>query len=114
MQSVARLAPRRFRAFTRGLRAVVLAIVPVVAVTFGCAPTPPPLWATGGAPLELGRIVWVQVDGEQLRMDEQGRVFADGKHVFSVDRAGRVVDEVNDPVALLDGEGQLFATNETY
>jgi hypothetical protein len=79
-----------------------------------CATTPPPLWATGGAALQLGRAVWVQADGEQLLLDEQGRVFADGKHIYSLDRAGRVVDDVNDPVALLDGEGQLYATNEAY
>jgi hypothetical protein len=83
-------------------------------VSSACATTPPPLWATGGAPLEVGRAVWVQADGEQLRLDEQGRVFASGKHILSIDRAGRVVDEVNDPVALLDGEGQLYATDEAY
>lgn len=80
----------------------------------GCSSTPPPLWATGGAPLEFGQAVWTQIDGTQVYLDEQGRVLFDGDLVMMLDRVGRVVDESNDPVALLDDDGQLFGTNQTY
>lgn len=81
---------------------------------FGCSATPPPLWAEGGAPLQFGRAVWTQVDGSQVQLDEQGRVWFDGEWLMSVDPVGRVVDDANDPVALLDADGQLFGTDQAY
>lgn len=80
----------------------------------GCAATPPPSWAEGGAPLAFGRAVWTQVDGSQLSLDEQGHVLRNGEFLVALDRVGRVVDESNEPVALLDAEGQLFGTNKAY
>src|SRR5690606_16116211 len=70
-----------------------------------CQVVPPPLWAQGGAPLTFTASVWTQVDGEQLRLDDQGRVWAHNELVYALDRAGRVVDDANEPVALLDPDG---------
>ena len=79
-----------------------------------CAASPPPAWAEGGAPLAFGNAVWTQVDGSRLELDAQGQVHVDGEFLVALDRVGRVVDESNDPVALLDDEGQLFGTDKAY
>ncbi len=79
-----------------------------------CSQTPPPLWAEGGAPLIFGTAVWTQVDGSQLYLDGNGHVSSDGELVMTLDPVGRVVDDSNDPVALLDPDGQLFGTNKAY
>lgn len=80
----------------------------------GCAATPPPSWAQGGARLAFGRAVWTQVEGGRLEVDERGQVRVNGELLLTLDRVGRVVDDSNDPVALLDSEGQLFGTNDSY
>jgi hypothetical protein len=38
----------------------------------------------------------------------EGQVVADGDHVFSLDRAGRIFQPDNDPVALLEPDGRLL------
>jgi hypothetical protein len=80
----------------------------------GCTATPPPSWVEGGAPLAFGHAVWTQVDGSQLSLDELGQVLVNGEFLVALDRVGRVVDASNDPVALLDAEGQLFGTDKAY
>lgn len=85
-----------------------------LAIATGCSATPPPAWAEGGAPLAFGHAVWTQVDGSQLELDERGQVLVDGEVRMALDPVGRVVDDSNDPVALLDAEGQLFGTNSAY
>lgn len=79
-----------------------------------CSHTPPPQWAEGGSPLAFGTAVWTHVDGSQLFVNAAGQVHYDGDVTWALDRMGRVVDDSNDPVALLDGEGFLFGTNEAY
>ncbi|HEY3594960.1 MAG TPA: hypothetical protein VGL13_13845 [Polyangiaceae bacterium] len=37
-----------------------------------------------------------------------GRVLSDGKHIFSVDTAGRVFDPDGDPLAVLQADGRLL------
>lgn len=80
----------------------------------GCQVSPPPLWAEGGAPLSFSASVLTHVDGDQTRLDDQGGVWEGNKLVYALDRAGRVVDDANDPVALLDPDGQLFGTSHAY
>lgn len=80
----------------------------------GCRAAPPPSWVEGGAPLAFGHAVWTQADGSQVRLDERGEVTSDGDFLVALDRVGRVVDASNDPVALLDPEGQLFGPDKTY
>lgn len=92
------------------LTLLLVLINPLVA----CRATPPPLWAEGGSPLTFTASIWTQSDGERLGIDAQGRVWKGTELLYSLDRAGRVVDESNEPVALLDPGGQLFGTNKTY
>lgn len=95
-------------------RTTLIAAGVATCLGLACSPTPPPLWAQGGAPLTFGKAVWTQVDGSQVLMEGNGQVSFDGEVVMALDRAGRVVDDSNDPVALLDPDGQLFGTDKEY
>jgi hypothetical protein len=41
-----------------------------------------------------------------------GRVFGNGEHLFTIDAAGRVFDRENEPIALLEGDGQVVGNND--
>jgi hypothetical protein len=41
-----------------------------------------------------------------------GRVFGNGEHLFTIDGAGRVFDVENDPIALLEMDGQLVGKDD--
>jgi hypothetical protein len=41
-----------------------------------------------------------------------GRVLANGEHLFTLDAAGRVFDRDNDPIALLEQDGRLIGKDE--
>ncbi len=42
-----------------------------------------------------------------------GRVFANGRHVLTIDASGRVYDAYHAPVALLQRDGLVFGTDDT-
>lgn len=107
-------APRRGYVGLARLARVAWLVGGIVGCTAGCTAAPPPLWAEGGAPLTFASAAWTHLDGSQLRLDERGQVTQDGEYVMALDRAGRVVDPSNDPIALLDADGQLFGTDNAY
>jgi hypothetical protein len=76
-----------------------------------CHTQPPPNWAQGGSPLDIPRARWVR--GERLiDIMPDGKVLGDGEHLFTIDRAGRVYQFDNDPVAVLQADGRLLGTDE--
>lgn len=80
----------------------------------GCVPDPPARWAEGGAPLVLpdARFERGRLDAIVVRAD--GRVEEDGDLLFTIDRAGRVFDEDNEPVALLNADGSVSGPDNVY
>lgn len=75
---------------------------------FGCAGSsvPPPGWQQGGAPIFLPRATWTyRYTAVELLPD--GRVIVNERHVFSLDRAGRVFDPDGGSIALLRPDGRL-------
>lgn len=75
-----------------------------------CANPPPPRWLEGGAPLVIGEASWVRADHSRVTVSATGQVTVDGEVEYGLDRVGRVVDEWNDPVAMLQPDGQLRGT----
>jgi hypothetical protein len=84
----------------------------VAAVLGGCAPTPPPRWAQGGAVLALPAARWERPGGEVLEIRTDGHVVEGGDLIFVVDRVGRVVDVDYEPVALLFPDGRLAGAED--
>src|SRR5262249_37719200 len=77
----------------------------------GCASHPPAHWAQGGSRLMLPRARWALGD-VVIDVMPDGRVLANGDHVFSMDAAGRVFDVDNDAIALLESDGRLIGKDE--
>lgn len=84
-----------------------------ICAVFGCvgSATPPPGWQQGGAPLFVPRATWTfRYNAVELLPD--GRVIVNERHVFSIDRAGRVYDPDGRPIALLRPDGRLVGPGE--
>jgi len=87
------------------------AFVPIGFVLTACHTQAPPNWAQGGTPVDIPRARWTR--GEKLfDLMPDGRVLADGEHLFTIDRAGRVYQPDNDPVAVLQPDGRLLGSDE--
>lgn len=86
-------------------------IVLLALLLAGCTVTPPPGWQKGGQPLRLGPVRWVNGD-IVIDVDEEGTVLVGGKHLYGIDRAGRVYDAYDRPVAILDPEGYVTGTDD--
>jgi hypothetical protein len=71
-----------------------------------CAPQTPPHWVQGGAPLVIEAARW-DLGDETIEILPNGQVVRDGKVLLAIDRVGRIVDDDNDPVALLLPDGRL-------
>ena len=82
-----------------------LAAVACGVLFIDCAPNPPPRWAEGGAPLVIGEAHWDRADDDPIDITATGEVLEDGDPIFLVDRAGRLVDEDSEPVAILLPDG---------
>lgn len=91
----------------------LLASIFAVAAATACTPDPPPNWAPGGAPLAIGPAVW-QRGEDRIELRANGEVVHDGDVVLVIDRAGRVVDEDREPVAILLPDGNVAGTDDTY
>jgi hypothetical protein len=90
-----------------------LALLGVVAAALaGCAPTPPPRWAQGGAVLAFPMARWERTDGDVVEIRRDGHVLENGSLLFVVDRVGRVVDEDYEPLALLFPDGRLAGSDD--
>jgi hypothetical protein len=72
-----------------------------------CGSTPPARWAEGGAPLVVAPARWDRGDSDPIEILANGQVLEDGDPILLVDRAGRVVDEDNEPVAILLPDGHV-------
>lgn len=71
----------------------------------GCAPSEPPNWAAGGAPLVIAPADWQRGDEDAIQIAADGKVYEDGDFFMLIDRAGRVVDEDYEPMAILLDNG---------
>ena len=89
---------------------------PLTALTFawlltGCAPSQPPRWAEGGAPLAFASARWERESGGPVELRADGRVLIDGDLTFVLDRVGRVTNDDYDPYAVLLPDGQLVGAD---
>lgn len=76
-----------------------------------CHAQPPPNWATGGTPLDIPRARWTR-GNKLIDIMPDGKVLADGEHVFTLDPAGRVYEPDNDPIAVLEPDGRLMGKDD--
>jgi hypothetical protein len=84
----------------------------VAATVLGCAPTPPPRWAEGGAVMALPNARWDRGDGEVIEIRPDGQVLEGGSLLFVVDRVGRIVDDEYEPLAMLFPDGRLAGAED--
>jgi hypothetical protein len=78
----------------------------------GCAPSKPPNWAEGGAPLAIAAAHWERSEGGPVDIQPNGHVLIDGDLTFVVDRVGRVADAEYEAFAVLEPDGQLVGEND--
>src|SRR5262245_1976331 len=83
----------------------------LAALSGACAAAPPTGWQRGGTSLYVPRARWVNGD-IAVDIDERGRVIVGGKHVMTVDRAGRAFDPYGEPVALLKSDGLVYGQDD--
>ena len=76
-----------------------------------CTPKPPVHWESGGAPLLIPNARWDRPGDDSIEIRADGKVLEDGDVIFVVDRAGRIVDEDHEPVALLMQDGHVAGTD---
>ena len=79
-----------------------------------CVPREPPHWAEGGARLVIHPARWERPDADAIEITQDGKVMEDGSLLFLVDRAGRVVDEDYEPIAVLLPDGRLVGTDDRF
>jgi hypothetical protein len=85
-----------------------------LALLTACAASPPPHWEQGGAPLALGPARWNRPDSDSIEILPDGTVLEDGSPLLVVDRAGRIVDDDHEPVAIVLPDGQIAGTDRRY
>lgn len=72
-----------------------------------CAPKPPLRWEEGGAPLIITPARWDRPGDDPIEILANGQIVEDGDPIMMVDRAGRIVDEDYEPVAILLPDGHV-------
>jgi hypothetical protein len=77
-----------------------------------CQSRPPASWAQGGSPIDIPRARWTR-GGRLIDIMPDGKVLSDGEHLFTLDRAGRIYEPDNDPIAVLQADGALVGTGDT-
>jgi hypothetical protein len=76
-----------------------------------CAAKPPTGWKEGGAAVLVPRARWVF--GElAVDLGHDGKVHFNGRHRWTIDRAGRIYDEEGQPLALLGKDGVLVGPDD--
>lgn len=78
----------------------------------GCAPSAPPRWAEGGAPLAIAPARWQRGDEDPVEIQADGRVLEGGHLRFTIDRVGRVTDDDYDAFAVLLPDGHVVGTDD--
>jgi hypothetical protein len=86
-------------------------VAPLALFALGCQAHPPPRWAEGGAPIDIPRARWTR-EGQLIDIMPDGKILRDGEHLFTVDRAGRVYEPDNEPVAVLQPDGRLVGRDD--
>lgn len=76
-----------------------------------CTQTPPASWARGGAALDVPNARWIN-GVATIIVTPNGNVFRDGELDLRVDRAGRVFDLDNRPVAILETTGEVYGPDD--
>lgn len=84
----------------------------LLACCVSCAPSSPPRWAEGGAPLVILPARWDRPDDDPVEIRADGRVFEGGRLRFVVDRVGRITDDDYDAFAVLEPDGHVIGTDE--
>jgi hypothetical protein len=100
--------------YPHAMRALRYGIPLAALLVASCENPPPPGWAKGGAPLVIKAMSWKTGDGQDLAVSADGKVTNDGDLLFSIDRAGRVYDDDNEPVALLLPDGTVEGSEGTH
>ena len=78
-----------------------------------CAPSAPPRWAEGGAPLLIQPAHWERGDDEDaVEIKPNGQVLEGGHLRFVLDRVGRVTDDDYEPFAVLLPDGHVVGTDD--
>jgi len=95
------------------LRSLAL-LAGALAAAFGCAPSTPPRWAEGGAPLLIPAAHWDRGDADAIDVKPDGDVLEGGRLIFKLDRVGRAVDEDYEPVALLLPDGRVAGPDNYF
>jgi hypothetical protein len=81
----------------------------------GCrGPTDPPSWPQGGASLAFAQARWDRPGDDPVELGAQGQVTVDGELIFSLDRVGRIVDDKNEPVAILLPDGRVAGPDNVF
>lgn len=76
-----------------------------------CAKGVPAHWAHGGALLDVPRARWV-VGASIVEVFPDGRVMLNDSQEMTVDRGGRVYDTNNDPIALIEPNGDVVGPGD--
>jgi hypothetical protein len=90
--------------------AKLIALSGLLAVIAACTPKPPPRWQEGGAPLVIPHARWDR-GKDSIEITPDGKVLDDGDLIMVVDRAGRLVDEDYEPIAILLPDGHVSGTD---
>lgn len=77
----------------------------------GCGPLEPPSWPEGGAPLAILPSRWERGRAEAIEIRRDGSVVEDGAVLFVIDRAGRILDEDYEPLAILLRDGSVVSSD---
>jgi hypothetical protein len=85
----------------------IASLASALALALGCAPSAPPRWAEGGAPLLIPAAHWERGDADAIDVKPDGDVLEGGRLLFKLDRVGRAVDDDYEPVALLLPDGAV-------
>ncbi len=93
--------------FSGAMRFEHTLVVLGLAALSACAPKPPVHWEQGGAPLILPNARWDRGSDDPIEIRSDGKVMEDGDLLMVVDRAGRIVDDDYEPIALLLPDGHV-------
>ena len=91
---------------------VRLSALALLSACASCAPSAPPRWAEGGAPLFIQPAHWERPDDDAVDIKANGQVLEGGHLRFVIDRVGRVTDDSYEPFALLAPDGHLLGTGD--
>ena len=93
-------------------RPVIFGSSVLLLLATSCAPSAPPRWAEGGAPLTITPARWERPDEDAVEIQPNGHVLEGGHLRFVVDRVGRVSDDDYEAFAVLLPDGHVVGTDD--